>query len=58
MYLHICKCTHIIIILVSVAVEDLKEMLGREQEEEQSWSNELQAIVGAYVYVRVCVLNI
>ena len=36
----------IIIILVSVAMEDLKGTLSREQEEEQSWRNELQAIVG------------
>lgn len=48
---YVYLCMHYDNILVSVAMEDLKEMLDREQEEEQSWRNELQATVGMLIEI-------
>ena len=48
---YVYLCMHYDNIFVSVAMEDLKEMLDREQEEEQSWRNELQATVGMLIEI-------
>lgn len=46
-------CVHYHNLAISVVVEDLKEKLSREQEEEESWRKELQDIISTFIIIKL-----